>query len=448
MKTKQIIKFSLILSLFSIFIFSFTYFGATAFGSRTATNQLFPENTMIGTIDISNKSAQEAQLSLEEKVNQWTTSADLRVSYKGETYNVATENFVFLIDESVNSAVDGERNELLIHLKDDAFSTLPVSLIAKLNQKNLEKELLKISRNFEQKSEISLVPYLPEEKPEVISTATFKLDGENHEIEKFVEIVPVIELGAKTGFSFSQVAHDSELADLSSTTYSQIASALYMAVLNTNFIIAERHISNSIPDSITPGFEAKVDFGKNIDLQLYNPNEGGYRIEFNWTSSELQVAIKGEPLLYDYSARISGTEKFEPRTIQQYSPLLKRGQKSVEKEGEAGLLVTVNREIYTRDGQLLEIELLSEDFYPPVNRIEILAVPPATLQAAPSANTVPDAVTPPAAELEQEPGSNPATPKPVGSDRNEPATNSTDEPNQDSVEDSDEMWGKPNESPK
>lgn len=344
MKTKNTAKFSLFLSLLSIFIFSITYFGETTFGSR---------------LEAAKKPAQQGEKKLEEKVSQ---------------------------------------------------------------------------------------SFTPEVKPEVIATASLELIGETHEIEKFIAAVPVIELGSKSTFSLSQVAHDNGVDNLSPITYNQIATAVYQAILATNFTISERHIGTAVPDSVTPGFEAKIDIGKKIDLKVYNPNEDAYRVEFSLSSSRLQVAVSGVPLPFDYTVKIAEQQEFKPRTIKQYSPLLKTGQKTVEKEGTSGLLVTVTREVYASEGNLLETELVSEDFYPPVHRIEIMALPQLVSEPVPAPGTVPNTAAPPAGgEREM-----PASPAPVPSTG--PAEEKSDElPSGNAAvpqDKEDEMWGKPNESPK
>ncbi|HJV17174.1 MAG TPA: G5 domain-containing protein, partial [Bacillales bacterium] len=76
---------------------------------------------------------------------------------------------------------------------------------------------------------------------------------------------------------------------------------------------------------------------------------------------------------YKISTDIQG---FKPKTIIQYSPLLASGKVSVTTPGKEGNLVKVYREIYQSD-QLLKKELIAEDYYPPVYRVEIhsLTVP-------------------------------------------------------------------------
>nr|WP_249745429.1 VanW family protein [Mesobacillus boroniphilus] len=314
----------------------------------------------------------------------------------------------------------------------------------KLDLENLKTELLAAGQEFASTTEISLEKYLPAEDPVIISTASIKLSAEDNEIQELAESFNAIEISPKTPFSFAAFVEEAGQHEGSSAAFSQIASALYRAILPTNLTITERHISRQLPKNVELGYEAKVDFAKNIDLKLYNPNETAYQIVFDIVGRELQVSVKGAPLLYDYKITSTNKQEFKPRTIKQYSALLKQGQKSVEQEGAPGLLVTMNREIYGEDGGFLKTELLSEDFYPPVHRIEILPVAPAVQQTPPAPTGNLDTVTTPGenqnTSIPGQPGG--TTPPPAYADNSEETTN--DEQNTDDGS----LWGKPDEQPK
>jgi hypothetical protein len=445
-RKQQILKFSLILSVFSFFIFSFSYFGASAFGSRAATNQAFSENTMIGSVNVSNMSHEEAHAAIEAKVSSWLAEASLMLVYKGQEYPINPSTFIFHIEDSVSAAVDGSQNELLIEWNEEALKdlSLPPAVMDKLDLANLKTELLAAGQGFASKTEIGLEKYLPAEDPVIISTASIKLSAEDQEVRDLAASLKAIEISAETPFSFAAFTEEAGGVEGSSFAFSQIASAIYRALLPTNFTISERHISSQLPKNIDLGFEAKVDFAKNIDLKFYNPNETAYQIELSIKSEELQVSVKGAPLLYEYTITSTDKQEFKPRTIKQYSALLKQGQKSVEQEGAPGLLVTMNREIYGKDGDLLKTELLSEDFYPPVHRIEILPVAPAVQQAPPAPTGNPETVTAPGENQNTSiPGQTSGTTPPPA-----PAGSSDEQTDVEQNTDDGSLWGKPNEQPK
>ena len=366
MRTQQIVKFSLILSVLSIFIFSFSYFGLSVFSARSAANQAFSENTMIGSIDVSNKSHDEAMTQIKTKVNSWMSEANISLVYKGQTFPIDTSGFVFLVEDSVSSAADGEQNELYVEWKDGELGTLPSSVKDKLDAENLKIELQTAVRELPAVIEIKLDNYLPAEEPVIISTASVMLSPKDElEVRELIEGLNPIEILPDSMFSLAAYAEETGQAEASATVYSQIASALYKAVLQSNITISERHISGQLPENVELGYEARVDLSNNLDLKLYNPNESPYKIAFAVKGQELQVAVTGVPQIYIYKVTATGKQEFKPRIIKQYSPLLKQGQKSVERDGKAGLLIKINREIYGENGELLKNESISEDYYPP-----------------------------------------------------------------------------------
>lgn len=454
MEKRKIIKLSLIVSVYSLFIFSITYFGTTAIGFGASSNQVFSEKTFIGNLDVSGKSHVEAKSALEAKRSEWVSSADIKLSYKGQTYSVDASEYDFLIDESIATAVNGAQNQVLVNLKKgviDEMVIIPAAFISDLDKESLKKELLVAGQNFVQMTEISLENYLPKEEPKVISTAIFKLSAENQEIQEFTKTFPSIEIAPETQFSLAAFVQEGELGSLTSYTYSQIASAIYQTILSTNFSIAERHISSQLPDNMENGFEAKVNFEKKMDLIFYNPNKSSYTMEFKLNETELEVSIIGVPLLYNYRIITADKQEFKPRTITHYSPLLEQGQISVEVDGSPGFLVKVYRETYNLNGELLKTEMLSEDFYPPIHKVEILALTPAAHESASVADENSDTTAPSSGETESAEESTfdtiPAEPKENGNEEQQ-ANGSQNGKENNGDEDDGGLFGKPNEEPK
>ncbi|MCM3572069.1 VanW family protein [Mesobacillus subterraneus] len=370
MNSRQIVKVSLIIIVFSLFTYSFTYFGASAISSPKNVESLYSDQTFIGPINVSNKSKDEARVLLEEKWAEWVSSAKVALIYKEHSYPVTAENLTLLIDQSVSSASSGQKNGLFIQLE-YLNGVLPDAIIKQLNQEMLENDLTEAIQSFKEHIVIDLAGYLPKEEPIEVSSASYLLKDKNEEVSAFIDSFPAIELEAESLFSLAAFVAESEMPQLSDHTYSQIATAIYQAVLPTNFLISERHISRQLPDRIDPGFEAKVQFEKKMDFSIYNPNASTYTIEFDWKSPNLEVSVKGAPFLYTYSIHTLDKQEFQPRMIKQFSPLLSAGQKSVKVEGSPGLVVKVVRETHSKEGELMKTEVLSEDFYPPVHRIEV-----------------------------------------------------------------------------
>ncbi|MBT2636347.1 VanW family protein [Bacillus sp. ISL-39] len=370
MNLRQIVKVSLIIIVFSLFTYSFTYFGASAISSPKNVEPLYSEHTFIGSIDVSNKTKDEAKVLLEANWSEWAPNAKMALLYKEHSYPLMAEDLTLLADQSISSASDGQQNDILIQLE-PLNGVLPDQIHKQLNHKMLENDLTNAIQSFNENIVIELARYLPPEEPIEVSAVSYQLKDEYEEVLIFIDSFPSIELGAESQFSLASFVRDSGMPELTDQTYSQIATAIYQAVLPTNFLISERHISRQLPDSSEPGFEAKVQFERKMDFIIYNPNASTYTIEFDWKSPNLEVSVKGAPFLYNYSIHTLDKQEFQPRMIKQFSPLLSAGQKSVKVEGSPGLFVKVVRETHSEKGELMKTEVLSEDFYPPVHRIEV-----------------------------------------------------------------------------
>lgn len=453
MKIPQKVKFSLILAVFSIFLFSFLYFGSDIFSARTAANQAFPENTTIGNIDVSNKSPDESKTYIQSKVNSWLAEANIRLVYKGQNYHVDTNTFVFLVEDSVSSAANGAQNELIVQWKEEAVinQALPSSVMTKLDTIKLKTDMQTLAQKLTPDIDIKLENYLPAEEPVIISTASVKISSDaESEVKELIKELSPFELLPDSIFSMAGYANEIGKTEVSASVFSQISSVLYKALLPSNISIAERHISSQLPKNIELGYEAKVDFSRNLDLKFYNPDDSSYKIEFTVKGQELEVVVTGAPPIYEYKITASDQQEFKPRIIKQYSPLLKQGQKSIEEEGESGLLIKVTREIYSKNGELLKNEWISEDFYPPVHRVEVFPLAPAVLQTTPDTTGGSDTVTMPGVDQDnnipgQPNGTNPSTPANDGEQQqsdDEQVIVDEQEP------DDGGLWGKPNEQPK
>lgn len=449
MKKKQIVKFSLILSVLSIFIFSFTYFGSDIFSSRTSAKQAFSENTTIGSLNVSNKSQDEANTYIQTQVDRWLAEANVRLVYKGNNYPVKASSFVFGIEDSVSSATSGVQNELYVQWEEAALNNLnlPSSIVSQLDTEKLIIKMQMSAQKLIPEIEVKLEDFLPAEEPVIVSTSLIKLSSDV-ESELIGELAP-IEILPDSVFSLAAYANDNNLANVSASFISQIGSVLYKALLQSDISIVERHISSQLPKNIELGYETKVDFTKNLDLKFYNPNNTSYKIELNLKRQELEAVVTGAPLLYEYKITATDKQEFKPRIIKQSSPLLKQGQKSVQTEGKEGLLIKVKREIYGENGELLKNEFISEDFYPPIHRIEVLPLAPAVIQTAPDSTTGSDTVTVPGVEQNDSAQGQPSRTNPtVPSNQGEQQQPVDDQVNDEQDTDDGGLWGKPNEQPK
>src|SRR5690606_5095742 len=94
----------------------------------------------------------------------------------------------------------------------------------------------------------------------------------------------------------------------------------------------------------------------------------------------VDASLSGFPFLHTYTIGVTEETDIEPRLIKQYSAFVTSGNK-VEEKGQAGKRLTVIRTVLDGNEEV-EVETVSNDFYPPVHRVEVY---PLTKPEAPAA---------------------------------------------------------------
>lgn len=204
----------------------------------------------------------------------------------------------------------------------------------------------------------------------IINEASVKMGQIPEELQTFLFNNTMIDIPAKSTFSLLEFAKQEKLEKIGSETLSGLATAIYEAILPSDFTILERNIGSQLPIYAPLGFEAKVNLEKNVDLVFLNPTKSSYVLELQFVNNSLLVTLKGEKFPYDYKINTKDVQSLKPKTIIQYSPLLLLGQSKVTNEGLDGQVVTVSKDVYQGD-QLIRSDFVSNDYYPPVYRVEV-----------------------------------------------------------------------------
>ncbi|MBT2693059.1 G5 domain-containing protein [Bacillus sp. ISL-55] len=448
-------KVTMVLTIASLFILGFSQFSTVVFSSFVE-RDTFQEQTTIGPISVSGKSRDQATSLLKEQIKNWQENASFELKYKGTSQKVDTNSFKFLVNESIESGIDGQANDLVIEVKQQNIENTLQLLTPKINFQAMDMaELL----NDLSSAASELVPslalrvedYLPKEEPLVVATSSRELGKDSADIETFVQEFSQIPIEPHTNVSLMKLVEGKKLNQLSSHQMSIVSSALFEALMSTNFTITERNIGRELPENIQLGLEAKIDFSKNIDFSFYNPNENRYDIRLSIDKGKLEITVIGIPFSSKYQMNLTETLEFKPRTIKRYTPLLEPGQKSVETEGKPGLMRIVYRETIASTGELIESELISEDFYQPIHRVEVHGIDPNSNQIS---EQQAEQGTESLANSESD-GSNgnPMNETPAVNTENQlPATTEQNQENNSNAETDDSgedrLWGKPNEEPK
>lgn len=439
-RKKPEIKLFIVLLICTAFIFSFSHYGASAYEAITSDGSKFSEGTMIGPINVSGKSKDEALALLTEKMQNWRSQTNINLQYKENSVPVDISQFLFDFENTVEMVQDGQQNEVIVTFKSGDMYQYLQSLSSELNNSKVKtdpmlNEIVSIGANFRSGDQVVKVEkYLATavNENEVISEASITPDYLPIELGLLVEELSPIKVEARAQVSLLTLMQERQFTTFPSEAASMIASVMYQAILSSNFNVIEKHTGQVLPDYLELGFEAKVDYQNHLDFIFANPNEINYEISLQLVNNTLTAKLIGSTFLNQYKAKLVDRKEFEPKTIIQFHPNMNTPM-TVKQNGENGLLIRVYRSVYGESSQWLRDDFISEDFYPPIHKIEVhqLKAQPASDGSGNQTGTD---------------GTTPGTVTP-GDGTNNGVTPTQPDPSQTGDEDED-LFGKPNEQTK
>lgn len=375
MRKNETVHVFLILFVGVIFILGFSRIGAITFDNYTG--DVFEEGTIIGNVDVSGVTQEEASELLLKEFNRWKKESTISILIMEEEKTVSNDTFIPNFTESVSQAGDGESSALVIEVNEGLYEkvlqALPEEIqLSDKESKILKQDLLEIPSTlqygqfsfdiYDYVSDVGAVSIIAEETLQIHSEQASELAGE---------------IGENFSLRINGTSQISLLDELSSVTeesLNKIGTVLYKAILSTNIQVLERHISKQAPEQSLVGYETKIKRDE-MDFIFYNPNKSEYVALFTITDSELKVQLKGNPLLNEYDVELT-KKSFNPKSIVQMDPKLSLGTVRLLEKGEKGYLVKVTRSKKSKNGEVLDKELMAEDFYPPVHQVILSSVIP------------------------------------------------------------------------
>lgn len=374
----DVTKLSFIIFSCVIFIIAFANLGENAYEAAFGENQKFKEGTMVGPVSLEGLTKQEATLHLADEFSEWNKNKQISIHFLGQQNTLQSDIFTVDLKGSVDLAIHGKQTPILIEVNESAYLD-EINEIAGsvdlLNHNMVKNDLLKKAAMLSPEIIIDIESYVEgeiEDQFVVISQSKVSnIETVSLQISEWLQSIGTITLEPEQSFSLLNQINVELMPDTDDKldALNIIATSIYKAILPTNFVIIERYTSKELPDFAEVGFESKIIPGK-MDLSIYNPNKIQYQIRFELMSDTLYTEVKGLPLQSDYEIQTSELQTFDPKTILQYSPLQKE-KVIVEEEGQEGYLINVYRHILDDKGNLIEKQHISEDFYPPVHRIEV-----------------------------------------------------------------------------
>lgn len=372
------LKTLLALLVCTAFIFSFSIVASMITDDWLPHKSAFSEQTLIANEEVSNKSKAEVVEKLEAAKDAWLMDGTIFLEWSGELRPFDKNHFIFYIPESVDHAQDSTANSLNVELESsnllieiEALTNSP-DIFAALDSERLLKDLIEMATMLKGENQtFSIADYLLDDTlVEKTSIDSIIKVSDNKVLDELKESLSNKELPILAGQVFS--VHDWMLLEnimLSDEASSIIASMLYQLSASTNFTVMERHISPELPEWAVAGYEARMERGK-MDLVIKNPNNHDFTVTFSIDSTSVLASLNGPALPYVYSIEEENNKSYSPKTIVQYSASLLNNQKKVKEQGKDGVFVMLRRVAKDSSGAIVESSAYSEDFYPPIHRIE------------------------------------------------------------------------------
>lgn len=178
---------------------------------------------------------------------------------------------------------------------------------------------------------------------------------------------------AERGFKEASIFSQGEVVDGIGGGICQTSSTLYMAAVKANMKITERTNHSFYVDYAPKGEDATVVYGS-LDFRFKNTS--AYPIKIVATSKNNYIRVK-----------LMGTEPDEVRTVkltkkthsttpyttrEKQTSELAAGVREVEQKGQEGLSMTVWRNVYDKDGKLVESYVENNSKYKPMQEIVLV----------------------------------------------------------------------------
>ncbi|MEW4328269.1 G5 domain-containing protein [Rossellomorea marisflavi] len=371
MKNRRLIQL-----LAPMFFMTVLYVGVSQLGVflyEKITSVSFIQNAEAASVDLSGKTKKQAVKLLETKVESWKGEQEIMLSFDGRDVLLDSDAIAFHFKESVGALKDQGNSPLIVSVDEaglngfieERFPGYHLDQFPGL-QKRIEDttSMLKVDETID-------LDDLYEGEENVFYAGELAEIEVSPGLSAFIEGNPVIDIPANARFSFLEFLDASGSSVSSPDDLGPVVSLLYELILHTDLAVAERNISTELPSYATLGLEARVNPVTGQDLVFMNARDTAYTVTFSLHDDNLKGQISGMATPYEYKVRTTGKKEYPPRVVKQFSAFIPQGVLATTQEGKKGRLITVYRDKYSSDGDVIDEERISEDFYAPTNRVEI-----------------------------------------------------------------------------
>ncbi|SDI92475.1 VanW family protein [Salimicrobium halophilum] len=363
-----------ILGLFSgmvAILLVFSYGGNLAWSAAVENTGELPSSVSVGGTDVSGMNSEKASELLEAEVAGWSDRSYIRLNTGSGSLEIPISMIDFQIEETVEQISSSGQYEWKVALSNDFESSiqekLPETLTPHFQMEQFKDQVkFEASRLPEEALEYNAYSFVPENTEELFEeVASYSISlSETEDVESLINRIGDWRVPGKSTVSLLEQVGD--IAEsMEEKALSQTATAIYGSLLETPFLTEERHISLRLPDYAELGKEAAVDWKGKEDLQFTNTTSMGYYVHLELDGANLQAVWTGYPFTENIRTVVSQAGEVEPRKTIRYSTSVTPGDEVLIEEGKDGRVV----EVYKEQAGEEERQLLTEDYYPPVDTV-------------------------------------------------------------------------------
>jgi hypothetical protein len=340
--------------------------------------------TYMASVDISGMSEEEAVTALREQTENWKSGQTIEVRWFEKTAVFPAEKLNFFIEESVQNMSNGEISEGDLIVSADrreleeviAYFSEHAGFELEADEEALREELeLRASELPDENITISLHEFTVDPDgmtEEDVSTVIYQAERSyfGDQLALWLNSTEPVIIEPEENYTFSTMFTGAEMEIPSEESMSILASAVYEALLHTNFQLIERVQSDILYDTVPEGFDVRV-VEYQSDLIFHNPNPVPYELYLSAENGRISAEVYGEEFPYSINVDILDHQQIEPKTIVRYSDTVPQGTENVIETGEPGLSYQLARTFTNMESEVIFEEVIANDYYPAEERVEV-----------------------------------------------------------------------------
>lgn len=368
-----------IIALISILLLQIVGFpGVAEAASKT------PKGTTVAGVLVEGLTDDEIKEKLETEIALWQSGEDFTLRSEYENFRAPKTMMEFDLNATIKNVHNKTKRQLsTFYLKP---KNVDVALEAKINQQDEAYETLAAIDYIELDKALEQLIPLATELGSGEAPLTY-VEGKEMQLDLVTEVMLPIGEGMsetvlkqlisalddytiepKSPFYFLETIEIHDNLKKSPEELSLVASALYQAILETDFTVVERHSHLNIPDYTPSGTDAFVNYKLNKDLIVLNESEFSYKISLAQKDEQLFVKLETFPNDFTYTIKRENKKKIKPRKLYRYDLTLKAGQQKEVDKGKNGEAIEIHRMTFEGDQQK-KTELVSVDVYLPEPKV-------------------------------------------------------------------------------